>query len=170
LIGPIAKISDEDLPRRPNIVYAGKRSYGQLPAYLAGFDAAILPFARNEATRFISPTKTLEYLAARKPIVSTPIRDVMDLYGEVVEFGSDAQEFIAAIERLWAEPVAARERRAAASRRLLRQYDWDVIADSMLALIRERSSARAGGLAGLATYSGFESIADLGFAQAGASD
>ncbi|MGC4069054.1 MAG: glycosyltransferase [Polyangiaceae bacterium] len=82
MIGPIVKIADSSLPRRPNIHYLGGKNYAALPSYIAGWDVAIMPFALNAATRFISPTKTLEYLAAGKPIVSSAIRDVVTPYGE----------------------------------------------------------------------------------------
>jgi UDP-galactopyranose mutase len=82
MIGPVVKIDPASLPRASNIAYLGSRTYRDLPAYLSGWDAAIMPFARNDATRFISPTKTLEYLAAGKPVVSTAIRDVVHPYGE----------------------------------------------------------------------------------------
>ena len=83
MIGPVVKIDPADLPRRPNIHYLGSKSYTELPHYIAGWDVALLLFARNEATRFISPTKTPEYLAAGKPVVSTSIRDVVNPYGEL---------------------------------------------------------------------------------------
>jgi glycosyltransferase involved in cell wall biosynthesis len=82
LLGPVTKIDSNALPRRENIHYLGAKRYVELPAYLAGWNVAIMPFALNEATRYISPTKTLEYLAAGKPVVSTPIRDVVSPYGE----------------------------------------------------------------------------------------
>ncbi len=80
-IGPVVKIDPAELPRGENIHYIGMKSYAELPAYLEHWDVALLPFARNDATRFISPTKTLEYLAAHKPVISTPIADVVDPYG-----------------------------------------------------------------------------------------
>ncbi|MBI5929897.1 MAG: glycosyltransferase [Chloroflexi bacterium] len=94
IIGPVVKISHDDLPKAPNLYYLGMKAYAELPAYLARFDVALIPFARNEATRFISPTKTLEYMAARKPIVSTAIDDVIELYGMVVSVGWTHEEFI----------------------------------------------------------------------------
>jgi UDP-galactopyranose mutase len=99
MIGPTAKIDPATLPRRRNIHYLGQKSYAELPAYLAGWDVAIMPFARNEATRFISPTKTLEYLAAGKPVVSTSIRDVVHPYGErgLVRIADGAPTFVAAV-------------------------------------------------------------------------
>lgn len=82
MIGPVAKIEPDNLPQRENIHYLGRKPYQQLPAYLAGWDVALLPFALGKATRFISPTKTPEYLAGGKPVVSTSIRDVVDTYGQ----------------------------------------------------------------------------------------
>jgi UDP-galactopyranose mutase len=81
LVGPIAKIQAADLPRLPNIHYLGQKNYDELPAYLAGWDVALMPFADNEATAFISPTKTPEYLAGGRPVVSTPVADVVRHYG-----------------------------------------------------------------------------------------
>lgn len=101
MIGPVVKISDEDLPRSANIHYLGGKNYQELPAYMAGWDVALMPFAINESTRFISPTKTPEYLAAGKPVVSTAIRDVVRPYGDMnlVRIASTAEEFVAACEK-----------------------------------------------------------------------
>ncbi|RYD37940.1 MAG: glycosyltransferase family 1 protein, partial [Verrucomicrobiaceae bacterium] len=82
MVGPVVKVDPGTLPRLPNIHYLGSRPYQDLPSYLKGWDAAILPFALNDSTRFISPTKTPEYLAAGVPVVSTPIRDVVTPYGD----------------------------------------------------------------------------------------
>jgi UDP-galactopyranose mutase len=100
LIGPVVKIREEDLPRGANLHWLGQKDYRQLPSYLAHWDVAMLPFARNASTRFISPTKTPEYLAAAKPVVSTPIQDVICPYAEMelVRIGANAQEFADAIE------------------------------------------------------------------------
>lgn len=101
MVGPIVKIDPADLPQRPNLHYLGGKSYKELPAYLSSWSVAMLPFAINESTRFISPTKTPEYLAAGKPVVSTPIRDVVRPYGEqaLVHIASTPQEFVAAIKK-----------------------------------------------------------------------
>lgn len=107
LIGPFVKINLTDLPQAPNLHYLGRKSYDELPSYLAGWDAAILPFAINSSTRFISPTKTPEYLAAGKRVVSTPVRDVVDDYGipRLVEIAATPDEFAAAVDRsIAAEP------------------------------------------------------------------
>lgn len=99
LVGPVAKISHADLPRRPNLHYLGQKKYEELPDYLANWSVAMIPFAQNASTRFISPTKTPEYLAAGKPVVSTPIRDVVRPYGQMglVKIAADASSFSRAI-------------------------------------------------------------------------
>jgi len=96
LIGPVVKIDPETLPRLSNIHYLGGKSYQELPQYLAGWDVAVIPFAMNESTKYISPTKTPEYLAAGKPVISTPIRDVVSPYGEnkLVHIASNVKEFV----------------------------------------------------------------------------
>lgn len=100
LIGPVVKIDAAALPRFANIHYLGSKDYAQLPAYLAGWDVALMPFALNASTRFISPTKTPEYLAGGCPVVSTPIIDVVRVYGHsgVVKVAASVDEFIVAIE------------------------------------------------------------------------
>ncbi|HEX8595282.1 MAG TPA: glycosyltransferase family 1 protein [Pseudomonas sp.] len=100
LIGPVVKIDPATLPRQRNIHYLGPKCYAELPAYLAGWDVALMPFAINESTRFISPTKTPEYLAGGCPVVSTPIQDVINDYGDsgVVSIAASPQDFIAAVE------------------------------------------------------------------------
>jgi UDP-galactopyranose mutase len=100
LIGPVVKIREEDLPRAENLHYLSQRSYAELPAFLGNWDVAMLPFARNASTQFISPTKTPEYLAGGKPVVSTPIQDVVNPYGELglVRIAASAQEFAEAIQ------------------------------------------------------------------------
>ena len=105
MVGPVVKIDADALPRRANLHYLGMKTYDELPAYLAGWDAALLPFARNESTRFISPTKTPEYLAGGRPVVSTPIRDVVRPYGELglVEIAGEPAAFVAAVERALAQ-------------------------------------------------------------------
>lgn len=101
MIGPVVKIDPATLPKHPNIHYLGGKNYKDLPLYLSGWDVAILPFAHNESTKFISPTKTPEYLAAGCPVVSTSIRDVVRPYGELklAHIADTPEEFVAAIER-----------------------------------------------------------------------
>ncbi|SMC87745.1 glycosyltransferase family 1 protein [Pedobacter africanus] len=101
LIGPVVKIDPATLPQQPNIHYLGQKSYHELPSYLAGWDVAMIPFLLNESTRFISPTKTPEYLAAGIPVVSTPIYDVIHPYGtqNLVHICPDSRTFAIAIEK-----------------------------------------------------------------------
>nr|WP_026298564.1 glycosyltransferase family 1 protein [Deinococcus aquatilis] len=102
LLGPVVKVSREELPQASNVHYLGQKCYADLPGYLSGWDVALLPFARNDATEFISPTKTPEYLAAGVPVVSTAIHDVVRPYGEakLLEIAHDAQGFEQAIQKL----------------------------------------------------------------------
>ncbi|HSK63402.1 MAG TPA: glycosyltransferase, partial [Pyrinomonadaceae bacterium] len=126
IIGPVVKIDPEILPKRENIHYLGNKSYQDLPAYIAGWDVALLLFAQNESTRFISPTKTPEYLAAGKPVVSTPIQDVVCPYGQMglVRIANDAPELIAAAEDLLAAE-ANRKSWLATVDEFLGQMSWD---------------------------------------------
>lgn len=101
LLGPVVKIDPATLPKYDNIHYLGGKKYDELPNYIAGWDIAMVAFAMNESTRFISPTKTPEYLAAGKPVISTPIRDVVRPYGDnkLVHIVNNADEFIKAAEK-----------------------------------------------------------------------
>jgi UDP-galactopyranose mutase len=124
LIGPTAKIDRASLPRAANIHYLGGKQYAELPQYIAGWDVAMLPFARNAATRFISPTKTPEYLAAGLPVVSTSIRDVVRPYGErgLAQIADTPDDFAAAIERaLCCDRAAHRQ----AADDYLQHLSWD---------------------------------------------
>ena len=100
IIGPVVKIDPETLPKFDNIHYPGGRSYEELPKYLAGWDVAIIPFLRNDSTKYISPTKTPEYLAGGKPVISTSIIDVVTPYGtnNLVHIADTADDFITAAE------------------------------------------------------------------------
>ena len=140
LAGPVVKIDPATLPRAANLHYLGSKDYASLPAYLAGWDVCLLPFARNRSTEFISPTKTLEYMAAEKPIVSTPIRDVAEPYGAIVRLGSTAAEFIAACEAAFAETEAERAERIRAMRDVLAATSWDRTVDAMHGLMTEAAS------------------------------
>ncbi|HYY55576.1 MAG TPA: glycosyltransferase [Candidatus Dormibacteraeota bacterium] len=133
-IGPTAKIDPRTLPCRPNVRYLGPRSYRDLPAYLAGWDVALLPFARNAATKHISPTKTPEYLAGGAPVVSTSIRDVVDPYGRrgLVRIADTATDFVAACEAAMAE---ARRARLARVDRFLAGRSWDRTWREMRAIV-----------------------------------
>ena len=134
MIGPVVKLDPADLPRRPNIHWLGGRTYAQLPSHLAHWDVGFMNFALNEATRYISPTKTPEYLAAGVPVVSTAIKDVVRPWGEegLVEIVHDADGAVAAIERVMARPV---EPWLAKVDQHLSRISWDKTWEAMRALI-----------------------------------
>ncbi|MEN3330634.1 MAG: UDP-galactopyranose mutase [Acidobacteriota bacterium] len=137
IIGPVVKIDPDTLPKHSNIHYLGGKKYSELPEYLAGWDIALLLFARNESTRFISPTKTPEYLAAGKPVISTSIKDVVRPYGEMklVEITDTADEFIAA-----AEEILSRSNRSEWLQKVdafLENISWDKTWSQMSDLIDE---------------------------------
>jgi glycosyltransferase involved in cell wall biosynthesis len=108
MAGPLAKVERDQLPAQGNIRWLGQRAYEELPALVKGFDVCLMPFALNDATRYINPTKTLEYLAAGKPVVSTAVADVVRNFGEVVEVARDNDAFIEAVRRALRETDAAR--------------------------------------------------------------
>jgi UDP-galactopyranose mutase len=146
LVGPVVKIDPATLPRHPNIHYLGQRDYARLPAYLAGWDVCLLPFARNESTRFISPTKTLEYMAAEKPIVSTPITDVAELYGDIVHLGDTPETFLAACERALARE--GHDGHVVKMRNVLARTSWDSTVAAMEELIEKVVTRRPSGRRG----------------------
>jgi UDP-galactopyranose mutase len=131
MVGPVVKIDQDALPKRPNIHYCGMRKYEELPSWLAGWDVCLMPFARNRSTEFISPTKTLEYMAAGKMIVSTPIRDVVEPYGDLVFAGATAEEFIAACEQAVSVEPEERKRLQELMRETLSRTSWGSTVNSM---------------------------------------
>lgn len=137
IIGPVVKIDPATLPTNPNIHYLGGKSYQELPGYLGGWDIAMLPFAINESTKFISPTKTPEYLAAGKPVISTPIRDVVRPYGDngLVRIASNVAEFVAAAEEIMGETSEARAKWLSEVDAFLADNSWDNTWGEMLRLI-----------------------------------
>jgi UDP-galactopyranose mutase len=142
LVGPVAKIDPAAIPTRANIVLFGQQAYADLPGFLACFDVALMPFALNDATRAISPTKTLEYLAGGKPVVSTPIADVIELYGEFVSIAATGIDVVLAAESLLRQPLEEQRAWHARAQHLVRQHTWDGIADEMLELMSRAMYAR----------------------------
>src|SRR5438105_1855360 len=143
MVGPVAKISADSLPRRPNIHWLGQQSYALLPQLVAGWDVCLLPFALNEATRFISPTKTLEYMAAEKPVVSTPVRDVALLYGRDVRIAGNVAAFVAACRDMLAESPEDRLARIRQMLATVARYSWDNTAQTMRSAIEQVIDARS---------------------------
>lgn len=142
IIGPVVKIDPATLPRLANVHYLGGKDYQELPAYLRGWNVATLLFADNESTKFISPTKTPEYLAAGIPVVSTPIRDVVRPYGELnlVQIAADADAFGRAIEAALAQREDANWRRR--TDEYLATISWDQTWQNMVDLMQERLAAK----------------------------
>ena len=137
IIGPVVKINPETLPKAPNIHYLGGKSYEELPAYLGGWDIALIPFKLNKSTKFISPTKTPEYLAGGKPVLSTPIRDVVNPYGMrgLVCIVENHQDFIDKAEKELARKNSARWLSKVDS--YLERDSWDAVWAKMKALVEK---------------------------------
>jgi glycosyltransferase involved in cell wall biosynthesis len=144
MVGPVVKISEDELPKRPNIHYLGSKTYDRLPAYLSGWDVALMPFAMNESTEFISPTKTPEYLAGGKPVVSTPIKDVVRTYGhlEGVGIASDPETFVEACERALELSRHPEGGWLAEADLMLSAVSWDTTQARMAGLIAELLGTR----------------------------
>jgi UDP-galactopyranose mutase len=142
MIGPVVKIDPATLPRLENIHWLGLKDYSELPGYFAGWDVAMMPFAMNDSTRFISPTKTPEYLAAGLPVVSTPIRDVVRQYGDIglVRVATGASEFLAQAEQAMTFGMTMKWRERADA--FLITLSWDNTWESMNSLIEEVAAAK----------------------------
>jgi glycosyltransferase involved in cell wall biosynthesis len=141
MVGPLAKIEDKDLPKSKNIHYTGIKSYNVLPAYLKGFDIAMMPFAINDATKYISPTKTLEYMAAHKPIISTPVHDVVRDYKDCIYIASTADEFCAAITNALEATNAQKIKQNKDYAAVLNATSWKMTADKMYEVIQKTEKA-----------------------------
>lgn len=135
MIGPLAKIGEHELPRQQNIHYLGMKTYEELPGYLKAFSIAMMPFALNDATKYISPTKTLEYMAAGKPIISTAIKDVVRDYKCCVKIIDNAQEFAHAIDCLLMDSPDVFMQHEYAE--ILQKTSWDATAAKMMELIKK---------------------------------
>ncbi len=142
MIGPVVKIDPATLPRLDNIHWLGIKDYSELPEYFAGWDLAMMPFAMNDSTRFISPTKTPEYLAAGLPVVSTPVRDVVRQYGDIglVRIAEGTDEFLAQAEQALTFGMTMKWRERADE--FLSMLSWDSTWESMNSLIEEVMTAK----------------------------
>jgi glycosyltransferase involved in cell wall biosynthesis len=145
MVGPVVKIGEDELPRAANIHYVGGKTYDQLPTYLSGWDVALMPFAMNESTQFISPTKTPEYLAGGKPVVSTPVRDVVRSYGhlEGVHIAHDAEGFVRCCDKALQQSRDGGEWLAEADL-VLSATSWETTQARMSGLIAEVLGERLG--------------------------
>lgn len=133
MIGPVVKINPSDLPIRDNIHFLGQKAYNLLPPYLASFDIAMMPFALNESTRYISPTKTLEYMAAEKPIISTKVADVVADYSHCIRFIENADDFCNAIKEIFNDEADLK----AHYKDILINTSWETTVDGMINIIKQ---------------------------------
>lgn len=140
MVGPVVKVDPASLPKNANIHWLGQRDYKQLPAYIKSFDVCLMPFALNEATEYINPTKTLEYMAAKKPIVSTAVTDVIRNFTPIVKVAYSADEFIDAVHKAVAAPDPALLEEGVER---AKQMTWDSIVSQMKTLMDEAMEVRA---------------------------
>jgi glycosyltransferase involved in cell wall biosynthesis len=137
MVGPTAGIDLADLPRRDNIHWLGRQDYNELPQLISGWDVCLMPYSLNEATQFISPAKTLEYMACGRPVVSTSIRDVVEAYGQVVRIADTPEGFTGDCEMLMQRTEAEREVHALAVADMVARTSWDATANAMAELIAQ---------------------------------
>jgi glycosyltransferase involved in cell wall biosynthesis len=141
MVGPVVKVDPETLPKGPNIHYVGPKDYRILPEILAGFAVCLMPFALNRATEYINPTKTLEYLATGKPVVSTPVPDVVRNFSRWV-FVEGAERFSDRVAKV----LAGERRDSRGGLEAARAASWDRVTGDMEALVDE-ALASSGGMA-----------------------
>jgi glycosyltransferase involved in cell wall biosynthesis len=140
MVGPVVKVDPNELPQGPNIHWLGQRPYADLPSYVKGFDVCLMPFALNEATEYINPTKTLEYMAAGKPIVSTAVSDVVHNFTPVVTVAPTDDDFVTAAAAAMLNPDAAMIARGVEQ---ARANTWESIVARMERIVREALRSRS---------------------------
>jgi glycosyltransferase involved in cell wall biosynthesis len=143
MVGPTVKIDPAALPRRANIHWLGQQGYDDLPSFISGWDVCLMPFALNEATRYISPTKTLEYMACGRPSVSTSIRDVVEPYGHVVNIADTPEGFVIDCEAIMERSAEEQAAHAQALAQVVARTSWDSTAQAMAELILQADEALA---------------------------
>ncbi|HWJ04993.1 MAG TPA: glycosyltransferase [Steroidobacteraceae bacterium] len=141
MVGPFAKVDPADVPHRPNLHWLGQQAFETLPRFVASWDVCLMPFVLNEATRHISPTKTLEYMAAGKPIVSTRVRDVAEPYGHLVQIADHWAQFVELCEAAMQETPLQRAGRARQMRDLAHDQCWDDTVAAMERIVFARAGA-----------------------------
>jgi glycosyltransferase involved in cell wall biosynthesis len=137
MVGPVVRTHALALPQEPNIHWLGLQPYSRLPALVAGWDVCLLPYAMNGRTRFVNPTKTLEYLAAEKPVVSTAVSDVIAMYDDVVHIARTYDDFIRGCERMLVETPQHRAERLVQSAACVSRFSWDEAAATVMSLIEQ---------------------------------
>jgi glycosyltransferase involved in cell wall biosynthesis len=137
MVGPIVNVDAKRLPRRDNIHWLGRQAYDDVPRFISGWDVCLLPYMLGDATKSISPAKTLEYMACRRPSVSTSIRDIVEAYGHVVRIADTPEGFIADIEMIMSRSPAEQAAHAKQLAELVARTSWDDTADAMAELIAQ---------------------------------
>ena len=140
MVGPVCKIDEKTLPQRANLHWMGGREYSMLPAYTKAFDVCLMPFALNEATEYINPTKALEYMATAKPIVSSAVPDVVSNFAEVVQIADSHDEFVQMCREEVAQPNA---KRIAKGLEMAQRNTWDAIVFQLEKHIAEALQTRS---------------------------
>jgi UDP-galactopyranose mutase len=140
MVGPLVRVNRRSVPRRPNIHWLGQQPYQRLPHLLAAWEVALMPFALNDATRFVNPSKALEYMAGEKPVVSTPLPDVVSLYGDLVRIARRSREFIDACAAALAETPWQRGERLVRTASTVYRTSWKQHARDVSALLAEHAS------------------------------
>jgi len=153
MVGPVVKIDEAALPRRANIHYLGQQPYALLPQLVAGWRVCLMPFALNESTEFISPTKTLEYMAAGRPVVSTPVHDVKAMFGDIVAIAPSADLFVAACRQALRETAQQKAEREQRMAERVRKHSWDAAAETIRRSLDAILAAPRASVAGAATLS-----------------
>lgn len=139
MIGPALKVEDMPLPQRPNLHWLGQQPYADLPAFCKGMDVCLMPFALNEATEYINPTKALEYMATGRMVVSSAVPDVVRNFGEVVKVANDHDEFIAHCRHAIESPDGKRIQRGLS---MAEDNTWERIVGSLEGHVEEVLAAR----------------------------
>jgi len=139
MVGPVVKVDPNLLPHFPNLFWMGQRDYSVLPNYCRAFDICMMPFAINAATQYINPTKALEYFATGRPVISTPVKDVVSQYGELIDIVKTADEFVNAAERALKDPPIERIGRGIEK---AKQCSWESTVQQMQDLIKEAISKK----------------------------
>jgi UDP-galactopyranose mutase len=142
MVGPVLEVDPGTLPRRPNIHWLGMQPYSRLPQLVAGWDICLMPFVLDRSTRFISPTKTLEYMAAEKPVVSTAVPDVVSLYGDVVRIASTRSGFVEQCREALGENSRRRAQRVMEMTQCVARFSWDLSAATVHELIQSQLDAK----------------------------
>jgi len=153
MVGPVVKIDEAALPRRANLHYLGQQPYALLPQLVAGWRVCLMPFALNESTEFISPTKTLEYMAAGRPVVSTPVHDVKAMFGDIVAIAPSADLFVAACRQALRETAQQKAEREQRMAERVRKHSWDAAAETIRRSLDAILAAPRASVAGAATLS-----------------